>query len=317
MSYVNVLLQTYLEINARAQYLPFKEIAAIACISTLAILAGVGRIWVEIGSKAECDTSAGELYRDTSPGKVSSLDKCKQTCETSKGCLSITFYNGGWCSHYSTPCSQVKWNGKATALKIALTSIVTTTSSGSTTKAIGKFQQQVLSSRVVVIDLRTGVKPCLYIHACHVSSLLEIHAVGPICLSRRTHQCLCSVLFSATCVSILAIFADVKRKWVDLGPKTECDTNAGEVFLKSSPGKVSNLEQCKKLCQDTAACQSVTYFKSGWCSHYSTSCAKTKKNTRATYTLRLIADAAISTALPSPPTTKPGRFGCLLLVCGD
>merc|ERR1719198_1718496 len=35
----------------------------------------------------------------------------------------------------------------------------------------------------------------------------------------------------------------IKYKWVSNGPKTQCNTAAGEVFLASSPGKGTSLEQ--------------------------------------------------------------------------
>merc|ERR1719271_1697684 len=66
--------------------------------------------------------------------------------------------------------------------------------------------------------------------------------------------------------------------WVDLGSRIQCDTSNGEVFLQTSPGRGPSLEQCRQLCQDDAACQSITYFKNGYCSHYSTPCTNTKQN---------------------------------------
>ena len=73
-------------------------------------------------------------------------------------------------------------------------------------------------------------------------------------------------------------YAAMKYKWVSNGPKTQCNTAAGEVFLASSPGKGTSLEQCKAKCKDTPKCASITFNKNGWCSHYSTPCSKTKFN---------------------------------------
>ena len=65
-------------------------------------------------SRVECDTSAGEVYmKKASPGKVSSLDACKKSCEAAVGCQSITFFRSGWCSLFSTPCTKTKRNNKA------------------------------------------------------------------------------------------------------------------------------------------------------------------------------------------------------------
>ena len=96
----------------------------------------------------------------------------------------------------------------------------------------------------------------------------------------------------------ITTLADAESSWRKVGANTVCDTSAGEVYLKSSPGKLPNLEACKKSCQDDAGCKSITYFKSGWCSHFSTPCTKGKKG--AGTTLTLVAD--------SGTTKTPGQF---------
>ena len=65
-------------------------------------------------------------------------------------------------------------------------------------------------------------------------------------------------------------------EWVNLQSNIECDAGAGEVYRKQSPGKVSDLETCKKSCEDDAGCRSITFFLSKWCSHFSTECTRTK-----------------------------------------
>merc|ERR1712032_1686421 len=69
--------------------------------------------------------------------------------------------------------------------------------------------------------------------------------------------------------------------WVIVGSNIECDEGAGEVYRRNSPGKVETLEQCQKSCEDQAACKSITYFNSGWCSHFSTSCSNFKRKGKA------------------------------------
>ena len=82
----------------------------------------------------------------------------------------------------------------------------------------------------------------------------------------------------------------VKRTWRAAGVHgAACDSTAGEVYMKSSPGKVK-LGRCKKACENTAGCQSITYFKTGWCSHYSTPCTKTTRVNKA-IALRFTADS--------------------------
>ena len=69
--------------------------------------------------------------------------------------------------------------------------------------------------------------------------------------------------------------------WREVGSNTACDTDAGEVYMETSPGKGSSLEECKRSCENAAGCQSIMYLKNGWCSHFSTSCSNTKKNNKA------------------------------------
>merc|ERR1712048_1104592 len=77
------------------------------------------------------------------------------------------------------------------------------------------------------------------------------------------------------------------RTWLDVGPKLECDGSAGEVYMKSSRGKVATLEACKQSCVATAGCKSFSYFHSGWCSHWGTHCSKTKWNKKVAMSARV------------------------------
>ena len=74
-------------------------------------------IFVEVGSKVECDTGAGEKYIEKSPGKLPSIEECKKSCKYSAECQSITYLNTGWCSHFSTPCTNHKSNNKAVSMR--------------------------------------------------------------------------------------------------------------------------------------------------------------------------------------------------------
>ena len=76
-------------------------------------------------------------------------------------------------------------------------------------------------------------------------------------------------------------FVDVKKIWRSRGPKTACDTDAGEVYMQDSPGTVGSLEQCKMFCEHVTECRSITYYDSGWCSHYSTPCTSTTMSRKA------------------------------------
>ena len=69
--------------------------------------------------------------------------------------------------------------------------------------------------------------------------------------------------------------------WAGRSKNSECDIASGEKFLCASSKKVSDEEACKKSCEDAAACKSITFYSSGWCSHFSTECTKTKADGNA------------------------------------
>merc|ERR1719482_850054 len=54
----------------------------------------------------------------------------------------------------------------------------------------------------------------------------------------------------------------------------ECDITNGEIFMPSSK-QASNIEQCLSSCETAPACRSVTYYASGYCSHFITRCENT------------------------------------------
>ena len=168
-------------------------------------------------ASAECDNRAGEVYLRNSPGKLSSLDLCKKSCQDAAGCRSITYFKSGWCSHYSTSCVTSKWKSKATALRL-IASLDSTTVSDSTPTPNTSHDQH----------------------------------------------------------------------WVHVSDKAECDAGAGEIYRQQSPGKLSDAEQCRKSCESEVGCVSITFFRSGWCSHFSTACTQVKGHTRAVGVWRLV-----------------------------
>ena len=60
------------------------------------------RTWEASRHNTQCDTQAGEVK--LLGRKSATLDKCKESCENSAGCRSITFFDKGWCVHFSTAC---------------------------------------------------------------------------------------------------------------------------------------------------------------------------------------------------------------------
>ena len=95
---------------------------------------------------------------------------------------------------------------------------------------------------------------------------------------------------------MLTAWTGGEGSWLALGQGSQCDTDAGEVYLDSSPGKGSTLEKCKQACEDATGCQSISFFQSGWCSHFSTDCTNTK-NVKKALSFRL--DAGSTNDVPS------------------
>merc|ERR1719247_2517931 len=62
----------------------------------------------------------------------------------------------------------------------------------------------------------------------------------------------------------------------DFFNKQESDGDNGEIFLSASSSDQADLEACRQSCEDAADCKSTTFFKSGYCSHFSTCCENRK-----------------------------------------
>ena len=58
--------------------------------------------------------------------------------------------------------------------------------------------------------------------------------------------------------------------------KQECDASKGEKYLGQSSGNRADFAACQKSCEDAPKCKSITFFGSGWCSHFSTCCENRK-----------------------------------------
>merc|ERR1711939_750504 len=100
---------------------------------------GAKAAWKSVGSNTECDAGAGEKYHRQSSAQRSSLEQCKQSCEDEPACKSITYFSGGWCSHFSTACTETKSSNNAIAMqKVSGTSATTTPAQGTGAKAAWK-----------------------------------------------------------------------------------------------------------------------------------------------------------------------------------
>ena len=193
----------------------------------------------------------------SSSGKGPNAKECKESCQTTTGCKSITYFDSGWCGHFSTLCTETKWSKKA------------------------------VSHRWIAVSDTTGKRARARIINKHNASLQSTYT--------RAHTKHIDVLVSATEATTALGVAHI---WIELGFNIECDTSAGEAYMKSSSGRGSNLKQCKESCQTTAGCKSITYFERGWCGHFSTLCTETKWSKKAvSYRWSAVSDAAGQFAL--------------------
>ena len=87
---------------------------------------------------------------------------------------------------------------------------------------------------------------------------------------------------------------------VHLGNALECDTSQGEVYVGGSQG--TDYAACKKSCIDAKACQSITHYLDGWCSHFSTACSNTKDTNKA-ISMKLSAITSSTTLKTEAPKT--------------
>ena len=91
-----------------------------------------------------------------------------------------------------------------------------------------------------------------------------------------------------------------------MSKNSACDAGAGEIYLGASSKQVSDEEACKKSCEDAAACKGITFYSSGWCSHFSTECTKTKADGNAIS--NRLSRATTTTASPAGRFTYIGKF---------
>jgi len=73
----------------------------------------------------------------------------------------------------------------------------------------------------------------------------------------------------------------------------ECDITHGEIYMPSSQ-KASSVAECLSSCTAAKACRSVTYYPSGFCSHFITHCKNTQPSAGAkSYTIDADTTASI------------------------
>ena len=124
--------------------------------------------------------------------------------------------------------------------------------------------------------------------------------------STSPHQSSCSPR-SFTTTYPQAMTTTTEQKWEDAGDNAVCDTSAGEVYIADSPGRLPTLKACQEACEDNVDCQSITYFKTGWCSFFSTPCTATTWKGKA-ISMRLLNPTTTTTTAPTStpaPATTP------------
>ena len=83
-----------------------------------------------------CDASQGEVYLYDSSYVSTTVAACKKSCEDEPKCKSFTFFDGGWCSHFSTCCEKRKvYLEGAVSVQLKDCTTSTTTSTASTTSS--------------------------------------------------------------------------------------------------------------------------------------------------------------------------------------
>merc|ERR1712032_855150 len=254
--------------------------------------------WSMVGVNMRCDTNAGEGYRGESSKMVADIAACSKSCEEEKKCNSITFFSSGWCSHFNTGCKQTKSMSNAISMRLDTTG---TTGKPATTRQGVKFtwagrsvntacdagsgEKFLSTSSKRMSNEEACKKSCEGAAACksitfyssgwcsHFSTECTKTKAGSNAISIRLRR--------AGIPATPATTAGRKFTWVDRFVNTACNARAGEKYLGASSKLVSNEEACKKSCEDAAACKSITFYSSGWCSHFSTGCTKTKAGSNA------------------------------------
>ena len=210
---------------------------------------------IQINGKSCSPTGCSLL--SNSPGRVDSLDVCADMCEVSSQCESVTFFAANKsCSHFRDNCANLmKTDGAIT---------ITPQANPWTLVAYGRECQGETAYLNSSSQKQESLLKC--IASCDVVS--ECNSITFFLNKFCSH-------FSTTCEHTKATAKAISM--VKLARKqTICDIIAGEVYRSQSSGKVSDLAACKKSCEDDAGCKSITYFESGWCSHFSTGCMKRK-----------------------------------------
>jgi len=216
----------------------------------------------------ECDVSNGEMWLSAS--QEPNFAACKKSCEDEAQCQSITFYHHGGCSHFATACSKTKAISGAHSLQVKdfKEEEDTCEADGSCDVSHGE-KCDVNQGEQYLSD---GSGQVGDYNLCREACEARIHCQSMVYFADGT----CS-LFRTQCTHRVpeptATSVTLKADYFN---HQVCDESQGEVMLTGSSGYHDTVEECHKSCEDAPECKSTTYYKSSWCSHFSTCCKKRK-----------------------------------------
>ena len=217
----------------------------------------------------ECDVDQGEIY--LAGPKEPDFAACKKSCEDDAQCQSVTFYDHGGCSLFATQCDKTKPSPNAKSKVIRerkqpppeqceIDGTCTVSRGEECDRGQGELFLQDGSGIKTYAECkqacmdRIQCQSITYYSSIRTCSLFKTH-----CKHRKPCK-------DAVAVTLKADYFNAQ----------ECDTGAGEAYLGSSSTNAATVVACRKSCEDAQECRSTTFFKSGWCSHYSTCCEKRK-----------------------------------------
>ena len=243
----------------------------------------------------ECDTSRGENWLGQTSGHSSDLAACKKSCMDDAKCQSITYYQDKWCSHFSTRCENTKDVVNAHAVRVKDFKTTPKPDDDYKHEECDVSQGEIYrhKSSGIVDDYAACEKSCMDEVLCQ-SITFYFHGwcshFSTQCKNRKTAE--------------NAVAKNLKNNFFR---NQACDMSKGEIYLGGSSADRSDMAACAKSCDDEPKCNSITFFRSGWCSHFSTCCKNRKAEDNAD-SLRM-KDCATTKA----PTTTPGLSGATAL----
>ena len=216
----------------------------------------------------ECDVSNGEKW--LSGSTAASLAACKQSCEDEETCVSITYYNHGACSHFSTKCEKTKPVGNAHTEKVKDIKEEKDTCETKGTCYANPGEECDVSNNEIYLEDGSGE----YSHFDECTKACDDRIR---CQSVTYYaEGWCS-LFMTKCTNRRpvegAVWQNIKDDYFN---HEECDVSKGEVYYHASSGNKPDIRACQQSCTEEPNCNSVTFFMSGFCSHFSTCCENRK-----------------------------------------